>query len=234
MVDNLQNQKDVTEENPVSVESKQGVVENVPVVEETPVVVANEQVEIPEVVETTKEAPIVKEINEDAGLPRSEELAETKEEETQPTTPTQEVEQPQPIEPIQQTQETPQAQKTEDFQPTEEIQPTNPAQEIESFGSPRFAREDERVVEKIIYKTPPNLIQNLLNKARARIQERKRKKLDKIMSLFESNSEISNSDIQKLLRTTKRSATRYLNILEKEQKIIQVGVKGRGVKYVRK
>ena len=91
-------------------------------------------------------------------------------------------------------------------------------------------------------------IQNLLTKARAKIQERKRKKLDKIMSLFESpptspkgsvsggqgNSEISNSDIQKLLRTTKRSATRYLDILEKEQKIIQIGKAGRGVKYIKK
>ena len=54
------------------------------------------------------------------------------------------------------------------------------------------------------------------------------------MSLFESNSEISNYDIQKLLRTTKRSATRYLNQLEKEQKITQIGTKGRSVKYVKK
>jgi hypothetical protein len=47
-----------------------------------------------------------------------------------------------------------------------------------------------QTVEKIIYQTPPNLIQNLSTKARAKIQERKRKKLDKIMGLFELNSEI--------------------------------------------
>ncbi|MBU1557852.1 hypothetical protein KKC45_02725 [Patescibacteria group bacterium] len=117
----------------------------------------------------------------------------------------------------------------EEVPQVEETQPQLVQQEQPQTQQPQI-----QTVEKIIYQTPPNLIQNLLNKARAKIQERKRNKLDKIMSLFESNPDISNSDIQNLLRTTKRSATRYLDILEKEQKIIQVGNAGRSVKYIKK
>jgi len=45
---------------------------------------------------------------------------------------------------------------------------------------------------------------------------------------------ISNSDIQNKQELMKNLATRYLNILEKEQKITQIGTKGRSVKYVKK
>ncbi|MCK4387081.1 MAG: hypothetical protein KAV41_03310 [Candidatus Pacebacteria bacterium] len=96
------------------------------------------------------------------------------------------------------------------------------------------AQPQTKIIEKIIYKTDPNFVQKLLIKARAKIQERKRKKLDKIMALFDTQPEISNSKIQALFRTTKRSATRYLNILEKKQKITQIGITGRGVKYIKK
>jgi len=91
-----------------------------------------------------------------------------------------------------------------------------------------------RTVEKIVYKTDPNFVQKLLEKARVRIQERKRKKLDKIMTLFETKSQITNEDVQKLFRTTKRTIRRYFDQLEKEQKIIQVGNVGRGVVYIKK
>ena len=86
----------------------------------------------------------------------------------------------------------------------------------------------------------PNFIQNLLIKARAKIQERKRKKLDKIMTLFDkpspstsSGQAITNKDIQKLLRTTRVSAFRYLNILERENRIKQVGKTGKSVFYTK-
>ncbi len=90
------------------------------------------------------------------------------------------------------------------------------------------------VVEKIIYRTPPNFIQNLLIRARAKIQERRRKKLDKITALFEAKPEVASRDIQKLLRISSATAKRYMNILEKENKVIQVGGIGRGVLYVKK
>ena len=104
-----------------------------------------------------------------------------------------------------------------------------PKEEVETIPQPQT-----KTVEKIIYKTDPNIIINLLNKARAKIQERKRKKLDKIMTLFNTNPQITNKDVQKLLRTTKRTARRYFDQLEQEQKITQVGKVGRNVLYIKK
>jgi len=76
-----QNQENTTEENPISTEPKQEVVGNVPVVEETPAPIKTpmeEQTETPPVeqvgVEQKIETPITEETNEEAGLPRSEEL----------------------------------------------------------------------------------------------------------------------------------------------------------------
>ncbi|MFC1802097.1 hypothetical protein ACFLY7_01520 [Patescibacteria group bacterium] len=224
-----------TEENPVSAEPKQEVVESVPVIEETSQIetqsvsveqneIPTEQVEIPEVevvepiIEKVEEIPVVETteneqpINENAGLPRSEELAETTIEETPPIAPTQEIEPQQVVEPTQ----------------TQEI-PTQP--EIPNLST---ANEQIKTVEKIIYQTPPNFIQNLLNKARAKIQERKRKKLDKIMLLLETKLQIRNKDVQKLLFAKKRTVTNYLNQLEQEQKIIQIGKKGNEVFYIKK
>ena len=117
-------------------------------------------------------------------------------------------------------------------QPTQEITPPpaeTPKEETKTTPKPQI-----KTIEKIIYKFDPNIIQKLLNKARAKIQERKRKKLDKIMTLLETKSQVTNKDIQKLLRTTKRSSTRYFDLLEQEQKITQVGKTGKAVFYTKK
>jgi len=88
---------------------------------------------------------------------------------------------------------------------------------------------DKKAMEDV----PPssNFIQNLLIKARAKIQERKQKKLDKIMALFNAKPKITNQDIQKLLRISRTSSFRYLDILEKQNKIKQVGNTGKAVFY---
>lgn len=78
-----------------------------------------------------------------------------------------------------------------------------------------------------------DFVQKLLIKARAKIQERKRKKLDKIMSLFEAKPQITNKDIQKLLRISSATAVRYMNILERENRIKQVGNTGKSVFYTK-
>ncbi|MFC1802220.1 hypothetical protein ACFLY7_02150 [Patescibacteria group bacterium] len=91
-----------------------------------------------------------------------------------------------------------------------------------------------KVVEKVVYKTDPNIVKNLLNKARAKIQKRKRNKLDKIMSLFDNNLKITSGDVQKLLHSRKRTTTNYLNQLEAEKRIIQVGNKGKAVFYMKR
>ncbi len=80
---------------------------------------------------------------------------------------------------------------------------------------------------------PRDFVFNLLNKARAKIQERKRKKLDKVMTLFKKKPQITNKDIQKLLRISSATAVRYLDILEAEDCIKQVGNTGKSVFYTK-
>jgi len=76
-----------------------------------------------------------------------------------------------------------------------------------------------------------NKVLELLNKAKLVIQFRKRKKLDKIMTLFLKNSKITNDEVEKFLHISDATAERYLNILEKENKIKQVGKTGKAVSY---
>ncbi len=79
----------------------------------------------------------------------------------------------------------------------------------------------------------PSLARELLITARNAIQFRKRKKLDRVMSLFLQHSKITNDEVEKFLHVSDATATRYLSILEKENKIKQVGKTGKGVSYSR-
>ena len=74
---------------------------------------------------------------------------------------------------------------------------------------------------------------DLLVKARATIQDRKRKKLDKIMKALTAKGKITNDEVEKLLHVSDATATRYLSALEKEGKIQQVGKTGKAVEYTR-
>ena len=78
-----------------------------------------------------------------------------------------------------------------------------------------------------------SLARQLLVTARNAIQFRKRKKLDRVMSLFLQHSKITNDEVEKFLHVSDATATRYLSILEKENKIKQVGRTGKGVSYSR-
>ena len=73
----------------------------------------------------------------------------------------------------------------------------------------------------------------LLVMARNAIQFRKRKKLDRVMSLFLKQSKITNDEVEKLLHVSDATATRYLSTLEKEGKVKQNGKTGKGVSYSR-
>ena len=68
-------------------------------------------------------------------------------------------------------------------------------------------------------------------KARVAIQDRKRKKRDKIMQALNTKNKITNDEVEKLLHVSDATATRYLSALEKEGKIKQVGKTGTGVVY---
>jgi predicted HTH transcriptional regulator len=70
-----------------------------------------------------------------------------------------------------------------------------------------------------------------LGKARVAIQDRKRKKRDKIMAALNTKNKITNDEVEKLLHVSDATATRYLSALEKEGKIKQMGRTGQGVVY---
>lgn len=61
----------------------------------------------------------------------------------------------------------------------------------------------------------------------------KRKKLDRIMTLFNSKTKITNDEVEKLLHVSDATATRYLSILEKENKITQSAKSGHSVSYTK-
>lgn len=62
-------------------------------------------------------------------------------------------------------------------------------------------------------------------------QEKKRKKIDAILDLFAKQTNLTNDEVEKLLHVSDATATRYLEQLEKEGKIKQVGKTGKGVTY---
>src|SRR3989344_1439566 len=84
------------------------------------------------------------------------------------------------------------------------------------------------VNEALETQSKTSLARQLLVLARNAIQFRKRKKLDRIMSLFLQKSKITNDEVEKFLHVSDATATRYLSILEKENKIKQVGKTGKG------
>jgi len=80
---------------------------------------------------------------------------------------------------------------------------------------------------------PVHAVRDLLTKARVSIQDRKRKKRDKIMEAFTKKNQITNDEVEKLLHVSDATATRYLSALKKEGKIIQVGKQGKGILYIK-
>jgi len=62
------------------------------------------------------------------------------------------------------------------------------------------------------------------------IEEKEAGKI-KILELFGSRARVSNDDVEKLLGVSDAGATRYLDELEKAEKIRQVGKEGRFVYY---
>lgn len=72
-----------------------------------------------------------------------------------------------------------------------------------------------------------NLWQKFLNK----LGDRKSKRLEKIMQFLEQNKKIKNDEVEKLLHVSDATATRYLDELEKQNKIRQVGKTGKYTYY---
>ena len=102
---------------------------------------------------------------------------------------------------------------------------------VSNYGEAKAEPENINPVPVIV--PNKNKVLELLNKAKLAIQSRKRKKLDKVMTLFLKNSKISNDEVEKFLHVSDATAERYLNILEKENKIKQVGKTGHAVSYIK-
>ena len=82
---------------------------------------------------------------------------------------------------------------------------------------------------------PPtgNFIRNLLAKASAKIQSKKKAKLEKIMTALNTKTKITNDEVEKLLHVSDATAERYLTTLVKEGKINQDRKTGAGVAYTK-
>lgn len=100
-----------------------------------------------------------------------------------------------------------------------------PKQKQESNPEPK----QPKVIPVII--PSKSLARELLVKARNMIQFRKRKKFDKIMTLFAKQTKLTNDEVEKFMHVSDATATRYLNTLEKENKIKQNGKTGKSVFY---
>ncbi|MEK9185663.1 MAG: hypothetical protein AAB863_02705, partial [Patescibacteria group bacterium] len=68
-----------------------------------------------------------------------------------------------------------------------------------------------------------SFIRDLLTKANKALRERKIKKLEKIVELAKWNDTIVNDDIEKMLHVSDATATRYLNELVKQNKLVRLG-----------
>ena len=121
-------------------------------------------------------------------------------------------------------------QKTEEKQAKNEASPEPVSEPVEA-PEPQTAQIP--VNEPLERKPKSSFARELLITARNAIQFRKRKKLDKVMSLFLQQSKITNDEVEKFLHVSDATATRYLSQLEKEGKIKQSGKTGKGVSYSR-
>ncbi len=61
--------------------------------------------------------------------------------------------------------------------------------------------------------------------------EEKRENLEKVRRIFDGQGRVANDDVEKLLGVSDATATRYLDDLEKEGLIRQVGETGKHVYY---
>ena len=70
-----------------------------------------------------------------------------------------------------------------------------------------------------------------LERANLKRQNRKRERINEILGLFAERQKITNDEVEKLLHVSDATATRYLETLEKEGKIKQVGKTGKYTNY---
>ena len=103
----------------------------------------------------------------------------------------------------------------------------------EPFPEPPPQPAPQAQVPAPVFAPIANFARDLAVKARAVIQGRKRKKLDKILEFVITKGSVTNDQVEKLLHVSDATATRYLTQLEKEGKLKQEGKTGKSVKYLK-
>lgn len=138
---------------------------------------------------------------------------------------------PEPIpEPIQPQAEAPVPPET----PTAQIPANEPIAPVpEPFPEQPPQPVPQAQVPAPVFAPITNFARDLTIKARAVIQGRKRKKLDKILEFVTAKGSVTNDQVEKLLHVSDATATRYLTQLEKEGKLKQEGKTGKSVKYLK-
>src|SRR3989339_422095 len=105
----------------------------------------------------------------------------------------------------------------EDSKTTQSPLPTSTSEASKAKEEPKPIEspdpEPEKEKPRISY-SKSQKAKDLLVMARNAMQFRKRKKLDRVMSLFLEKSKITNDEVEKFLHVSDATATRYLSILE--------------------
>ena len=104
--------------------------------------------------------------------------------------------------------------------------------EIPNLGGQEAELLAAEIAQRKLLKSSNRFMAWLRAKALVTRQRLIRKKLDKIMTLFNQHEKITNELIGKNLHIPHRTVSRYLDTLEKEGKIKQVGA-GRNIFYVK-
>lgn len=134
------------------------------------------------------------------------------------------------------------------FPALESLPPPQPLESVAEVSPPSIAPVVEIIVPSESVSVPPapdhvsspeallnapstSIVNALLIRARAIIQTRKRKKLERIMEDVAKHGSITNDQVEKSLHVSDTSATRYLGILVREGRLKQIGTTGKAVRY---
>lgn len=125
---------------------------------------------------------------------------------------------------------------TEDAVTPESVAPETPTTEASAKNETVSTNSDAAPIEQPKPNPPApsvsiNIVQELLVRARAKIQEKKRKKFEKIVELVSKNGKTSNDEIERVLHVSDSTATRYLLALAKDGRVKRVGGRGKHVFY---
>lgn len=110
-------------------------------------------------------------------------------------------------------------------EPVQSAQPTSmPADQAQADQVPQSTPISVDQPAQVNQPDQSGFIRLLLDRANAKIQSNRQKKLDKLVEFVAQNGKITNDGAQKLLRISDKTAERYLNKLVAQEKLRRFGV----------